>query len=81
MNQKTKELAILAVTKMREGYKSKANSLGHNIEYKKSVVVRASSAGSITRAKNELAELEKDLAMATERLVETNAALADLEAM
>ena len=78
MKNETKSLAILAMYSMCERRASKVRSLGHDIEYKQSVIKGAKSASVKTRATNELAALERNLIEAKTELDEAEAAMEDL---
>jgi hypothetical protein len=78
MKKETKSLAILALYSMCQKRASAVSSLEFDIDYKRSVVARAASAGAKTRATNELAALEKSLVEAKASSAEADAAIEDL---
>jgi hypothetical protein len=81
MKEKTKALAIAALQMLRSSAANAASSAGHSIDYKRSVVARAASAGAKTRATNDLKALEIELEMMKVELADAEDAIADMEAM
>ena len=78
LTEKTLRVSILGASKIVDELKWRIHSLDNSIKHKKSVIAMTRSAGAATRAHNEVAALEKDLARTTKQHTTAASALEEL---